>query len=106
MIRRRASFCFASVLASASRLPAAAFLPVVGFAAACLFGGGQSLAQNAYITNSGSNSVSVIAAATNTVSATIAVGVLPLGVAVSPDGSTVYVANAGSNTVSVIAAAS
>jgi len=39
------------------------------------------------------------------VTATIAVGSFPVGVAVSPDGSTVYVANLGSNTVSVIAAA-
>ena len=47
---------------------------------------------------------SVFATATNTVTATIAVGGGPLGGAVSPDGGTVYFANAGSNTVSVIAA--
>ena len=49
--------------------------------------------------------MSVIATATNTVTATIAVGGAPGGVAVSPDGSTVYVANQSDNTVSVIAAA-
>ena len=64
-----------------------------------------SLAQNAYITNAGSNNVSVIAAATNTVTATIAVGSRPQGVAASPDGRTVYVANYLSNNVSVIATA-
>ena len=37
--------------------------------------------------------MSVIATATNTVTATIPVGVGPAGVAVSPDGSKVYVAN-------------
>jgi YVTN family beta-propeller protein/uncharacterized repeat protein (TIGR03803 family) len=62
---------------------------------------------NAYITNSGSNNVSVIDTATNTVTATIPVGVgtNPAGVAVSPDGSKVYVANTHSNNVSVIATA-
>jgi YVTN family beta-propeller protein len=41
-------------------------------------------AQNAYITNPGSDTVSVIDTATNTVSATVPVGLVPLGVAVSP----------------------
>ena len=63
-------------------------------------------AQDAYITNSSDNTVSVIATASNTVAATIPVGSFPTGVAVSPDGSTVYVANAADNTVSVIATAS
>ncbi len=44
----------------------------------------------------------MIDTATNTVSATIPVGITPLGVAVSPDGSKVYVTNAFSNTVWVI----
>jgi YVTN family beta-propeller protein len=57
-----------------------------------------------YVASSG-NTVSVIDAATNTVTATVGVGNSPFGVAVTPDGSTVYVANAGSNTVSVIDAA-
>ena len=52
--------------------------------------------------------VSVIAAASNTVVATVQVGVDPIGVAVTPDGTHAYVANAGNNisvngTVSVIA---
>ena len=56
-----------------------------------------------YVTNSSApNTVSVIDTAMNTVSATIPVGITPLGVAVSPDGSKVYVTNAFSNTVSVI----
>ena len=46
----------------------------------------------------------MIATATDTVTATIAVGNTPFGAAVSPDGSTVYAANIVSNNVSVIAA--
>ncbi|MCK7626099.1 Ig-like domain repeat protein, partial [Streptomyces sp. RS10V-4] len=57
------------------------------------------------VTNSGSNTVSVIATATNTVIATVPVGTAPLGVAASPDGLRVYVANNSDNTVSVIATA-
>ena len=44
----------------------------------CLLGSAQSLAQNAYITQLGSNTVSVIDTATNTVIATIPVGVRSL----------------------------
>jgi YVTN family beta-propeller protein len=62
--------------------------------------------QNAYITNSGSNTVSVIDTATNTVTATIPVGLEPWGVAVTPDGSKIYVTNFGDTTVSVIETAS
>ncbi len=47
----------------------------------------------AYIANSGSNTVSVIDTATDSVVATVNVGSEPAGVAVSPDGSRVYVAN-------------
>ncbi|MGI6465206.1 MAG: YncE family protein [Methanobacterium sp.] len=47
-------------------------------------------------------SVSVIDTATNNVTTTILVGTGPIGVAVSPDGTTVYVANYLSNYVSVI----
>ena len=56
----------------------------------------------AYVTNNGSNTVSVIDTATNTVVATIPVGVSPFGVAITPDGTRAYVANQDSNTVSVI----
>ena len=80
-------------------------LAVAALVTACVLGGAQSLAQNAYITNYGSNTVSVIATATNAVTATIPVGNEPFGVAVSRDGSRVYVANLYSNTVSVIATA-
>ncbi len=64
--------------------------------------GTSSTATYAYITNGGSNSVSVIDTATNTVAATVSVGSSPQGVAFSPDGTLVYVANFGSGTVSVI----
>jgi YVTN family beta-propeller protein len=61
-------------------------------------------AQNAYITNNGGNTVSVIDTATNTVSATICVGNRPYGVAITPDGAKLYVTNQEC-TVSVIATA-
>ncbi|MGJ0394223.1 MAG: beta-propeller fold lactonase family protein [Methylocystis sp.] len=56
----------------------------------------------AYVPNAGSNNVSVIDTATNTVLGTIPVGALPIGVAVAPDGSKAYIANFSSNNVSVI----
>ena len=56
----------------------------------------------AYITNMGSNTVSVIDTATNTVTDTVNVGSYPWGVAVNPKGTKVYVTNVGSATVSVI----
>jgi YVTN family beta-propeller protein len=57
-----------------------------------------------YVANFLSNNVSVIATATNTVTA-IPAGSEPFGVAVTPDGCKVYVANGASNNVSVIATA-
>lgn len=51
----------------------------------------------AYITNGGSNTVSVIDTATNAVVATVTVGAGPSGVAVNPAGTRVYVANQSSN---------
>ena len=55
-----------------------------------------------YVTASHSDSVSVIDASTNTVTATVSVGDFPFGIAVTPDGSRVYVANLSGNSVSVI----
>ncbi len=55
-----------------------------------------------YVTNDGSNTVSVIDTTANTVIATIPVGVGPAGLAVTQDGSKVYVANFNSNSVSAI----
>ena len=85
-------------------------LAITAFAVSCLLDSTQSLAQNAYITNSSSNSLSVIDTEKNKVTATI-VGAFfsPYGVTVSPhsrDGSKVYVTNstasAGKSNVSVI----
>lgn len=59
----------------------------------------------AYVTNGGSNSVSVINTATNTVTSTVPVGVAPFAVAIIPDGQYAYVTNGGSASVSVIATA-
>jgi YVTN family beta-propeller protein len=73
---------------------------------ACLVAPAAARAQNAYITNFGSNTVSVIATTTNTpVNSPIPVGPGPFGVAVTPDGNKVYVTNRNSSTVSVIATA-
>lgn len=61
----------------------------------------------AYVTNSTSNTVSVIDVIHNTEIGTVAsfTGLSPQGVAFTPDGNTAYVADAGSNAVSVICVA-
>jgi YVTN family beta-propeller protein len=56
----------------------------------------------AYVTNAGSNDVSVIDTVSQQVLATIPVGENPMNVAFTPDGTQAYVVNAGSNEVSVI----
>jgi len=65
-----------------------------------------------WVTDSGTNIVSVIATATNTITGTVVVGIYPHGVAITPDGTKAYVANTGPNTgpggsqsVSVVAVA-
>jgi YVTN family beta-propeller protein len=62
---------------------------------------------DAYISNTNSNSVSVIDTETNTVfGSSLAVGSQPAAVAVTPDGKYAYVTNNGSNTLSIIDTAS
>jgi len=56
----------------------------------------------AYISNYFDGTVSVVNTITNTVAATIPVGVQPLAVTVNADGSRVYVANTSDHTISVI----
>lgn len=57
----------------------------------------------AYVANDGNNdSVSVISAATGTVTGTITVGFTPSAVAFTPDGTEAYITNEASNSVSVI----
>jgi YVTN family beta-propeller protein len=93
----------------ALKLRSCRLLAITAFSS-CFLASAQVLAQNAYITNFDSNTVSVIDTVSNTVTATIPVGANPManpiGVAVSPDGSTVYIVNEFSNNVSVIATAS
>src|ERR1035441_5837347 len=67
-----------------------------------IFGLSKSIAQTAYITNNGTNTVSVIDVATNSVITTITVGTHPNAFSVSPDGRKVYVGNQGSGSVSII----
>lgn len=57
---------------------------------------------NAYITNYGSDDITVISTQTGQVTATITAGSKPVGIAITPDQSLVYVTNNASNTVSVI----
>jgi YVTN family beta-propeller protein len=64
-----------------------------------------SATQYAYVTNSGSNTVSVINVATKTVVANVPVGLTPEKLAITPDGAFVYVPNYGAASVSVIATA-
>jgi uncharacterized protein (TIGR02145 family) len=59
-------------------------------------------AATAYVTNSGSNTVSVIDVATLTTKATINVGEYPLMIDMNPGGTRLYVTNFRSHTVSVI----
>jgi YVTN family beta-propeller protein len=73
-----------------------------GLALSVVVHGTAAAAPYAYITNAGSDTVSVIDIDRNVVAATIQVGLSPQGVAVNTTGSRVYVANVGSNTVSVI----
>ncbi len=56
----------------------------------------------AFVTNFGSDDVSVIDTATGTVLTTIAVGTSPTGVAIRADGTRAFISNTGSNSVSVI----
>ncbi|MBI1746574.1 MAG: beta-propeller fold lactonase family protein [Acidobacteria bacterium] len=58
--------------------------------------------QMAYVTNSGSNTVSIIDIDNNTVVGTVSVGTRPSSLSITPDGTRVYVVNTGSNNVSVI----
>jgi YVTN family beta-propeller protein len=55
-----------------------------------------------YVTNSGSDSVTVLDRQRDMVVGTIGVGPLPMGIVASPDGAKLYVANSGSNNISVI----
>ena len=55
-----------------------------------------------YVTNSKSNSVSVINGSLNAIYDTIGVGDIPVGISVNPKTNMIYVVNSGSGTVSVI----
>ncbi|MDP9268494.1 MAG: PxKF domain-containing protein [Acidobacteriota bacterium] len=78
-------------------------LTVVVFTIVVFVAAVSACAQNsAYVSNTSSNSVSVIDTASFAVTSTITVGTNPYGVAITPDGTRAYVANYGSASVSVI----
>ncbi|MDN5847507.1 MAG: hypothetical protein L0H53_14680, partial [Candidatus Nitrosocosmicus sp.] len=52
-----------------------------------------------YVTNSGSDTVSVIDGDTNKVTDTIGGGIIPTGIAYNSDNNDIYVTNSGSDTV-------
>ena len=85
------------------RLVLRVLLLVCAAGSAGVLGSTQTLAQNAYITNSALNEVQVIDTATNRITTAIAVGNNPETVGVSSDGSRIYVGNCGdSGSVSII----
>ena len=51
-----------------------------------------------WVTESGTNTVSVISTSANKITTPIVVGIYPHGIAITPDGKTAYVANTGPNT--------
>lgn len=65
-------------------------------------GGGFSSAGNFYVANSAGGDVSMIAAAVNAVTASVAVGTNPVAVAGNSSNNKIYVVNQGSNNVTVI----
>ncbi len=66
----------------------------------------QAMARDAYVTNSGDGTVSVLNLATNASTGTVTVGAKPVDVAITPNGKFAYVANETDGTVSVILVAS
>jgi len=63
---------------------------------------GAGVSATLYIANSGANTVSVVDTATNTVATTVAVGIGPFGLSLSPDGSRAWVGHNSASSVSVI----
>jgi len=105
------TFLIAGTLSVINAAPAdAAILPDTVISTIGGFNGAWGTAVNPvtdmlYVTNIGSNSISVIDASTNSVTTTIAVGASPYEAAVNTVTNMVYVANNGSNTVSVMGGA-
>ena len=76
---------------------------LLGMAPVAITAQGQTFA---YVANAHSDSVSVIDTASNTVTATVAVGCIPFWLAITPDGTRAFVANGADGTVSVVDTAS
>ena len=62
--------------------------------------------QYAYVTDRGSNSISVISVSSDSVISTIPVGIVPMSIAITPNGQYAYVTDLGSNHIQVISTAS
>jgi YVTN family beta-propeller protein len=69
---------------------------LIAFVLAAVLDPARGSAQNAYVTNYGSSTVSVVDTSTNTVTATIFVAPNPYAVAVSPRDNRAYITNPGS----------
>ena len=83
-------------------------IPIVFFLLLSIGGGLGTVisqAQTPYVANVGTNTVSVVDTTTNNVVATIPVGIMPVALAITPDGTRAYVAG-GCSTVSLIDTAS
>jgi len=78
------------------------FVTGLTFFAGGSFTGTMTPLATVYITNEGSNSVSVIDPSTNTVVETVPVGSDPVQAVLSPNGTAAYVLNIGAGTVSVV----
>jgi YVTN family beta-propeller protein len=85
---RRLTSLVAALLAALSVLAAA--------------GTASALGGTAYVANSDDDNVTPIDTATNEAGSTIAVGTIPGGIAITPDGATAYVANNGDDDVTPI----
>lgn len=66
----------------------------------------DNLSGNLFVTNTGSNNVSVVAGSSNTVVANFGAGMAPLGIAFDPTTDSVYVADSGSHAIEVFDASS
>ena len=78
------------------------YMKTLLFGLALLIGRSALATPHVFVTNEMGDSVTVIDATTNQVSATINIGKRPRGIGISPDGSEIYVAVSGDSVIAVI----